>query len=77
MRLCKNSLPQAGQDSGMRPCCRSWLTNSNLRRNAAPQSGHTNGCVPPWNLECMTRCSSRENVSPQTYISILVIKKIV
>lgn len=63
--FCRNSFPQLGQESGMRPCLRSWLTSSNLRKNPAPQSEQTKGLVPPWNLECIMKCSSLENDSPQ------------
>lgn len=64
VRFCKNSLPQVVQDSGLRPCWRSWLTSSNFLRNPAPQSGHTYGLCPPWKRECITRCSSLEKFSP-------------
>lgn len=71
VRFCRNSLPQFGQDSGLRPCWRSWFTSSNLRKNPAPQSGQLYGLSPPWNLECITRCSSRENDSPHTWNNVI------
>lgn len=70
VRFCRNSLPHVGHDSGLRPCWRSWFTSSNLRKKPAPQSGQLYGLSPPWNRECITRCSSRENDSPHTYTRV-------